>query len=244
MLGAALTDHRAGDAVAETAARMNMRLAEASPADIISAALEQVGRARLAIVSSFGTESAVLLHLAASVDPAIPVLFLDTGQLFEETVRYREQLADLLGLEDVRSIRPERAATLEQDPDRFLWSRDPDACCALRKVAPLAKALAGFDGWINGRKRYQGATRTGLSVVECDGARLKFNPLASWGRDELKAYFETHRLPRHPLEALGFLSVGCMPCTSRVGPGEDPRAGRWRGQGKVECGIHAPDYQI
>jgi phosphoadenosine phosphosulfate reductase len=168
----------------------------------------------------------------------VPVLFLDTGHLFEETVAYRDVLAERLGLTDVRTIRPHGTSLLESDPDNFLWSTDPDACCAIRKVAPLALSLEGFDAWINGRKRYQAATRLRLAVVEADGPRLKFNPLASWGRVEIEAHFAARALPRHPMESQGFPSIGCMPCTSRVMPGEDVRAGRWRGKGKVECGIH------
>jgi len=189
-------------------------------------------------VSSFGTESATLLKVMADVDPAIPVIFLDTGWLFEETLAYRDTLIATLGLKDVRSIKPAEETLSREDPDRDLWFSDPDACCRIRKVEPLARALKPFDAWLNGRKRFQGSSRAGIPVVEDDGARLKFNPFANVSREELEAIFARAKLPRHPLVASGFLSVGCMPCTSRTAEGEDERAGRWRGRAKTECGIH------
>jgi phosphoadenosine phosphosulfate reductase len=189
-------------------------------------------------VSSFGTESAALLKVMADVDPAIPVIFLDTGWLFEETLAYRDTLIQTLGLRDVRSIKPREEALSREDPERDLWFSDPDACCRIRKVEPLARALKPFDAWINGRKRFQGGQRAGIAVVESDGARLKFNPFANVSREAIEAIYREANLPPHPLAAKGYLSVGCMPCTSRTSPDEDTRAGRWRGRPKTECGIH------
>jgi phosphoadenosine phosphosulfate reductase len=214
-------------------------LADARPADIIAIASLTVGRDKLALVSSFGTESAALLKVMAEVDPAIPVIFLDTGWMFEETLAYRDTLIEKLGLRDVRSIKPAAEALARQDPDGDLWFSDPDACCRLRKVEPLARALKPFDAWINGRKRFQGGLRTAIPVVEQDGVRLKFNPFANTTRAEIEAIYKSADLPQHPLLASGFRSVGCMPCTSRTEAGEDARAGRWRGRAKTECGIHA-----
>lgn len=213
-------------------------LADARPWDIIAAAARTVGRDKLAVVSSFGTESAALLKVTADVDPAIPVIFLDTGWMFEETLAYRDTLIQTLGLRDVRSIKPSEATLSREDPNGDLWFSNPDACCRIRKVEPLARALEPFDGWINGRKRFQGGLRATIPVVEDDGARLKFNPFANISRAEIEAIYKTSNLPAHPLVAAGFLSVGCMPCTSRTEAGEDSRAGRWRGRAKTECGIH------
>ncbi|MGO4127075.1 phosphoadenylyl-sulfate reductase [Inquilinus sp. YAF38] len=195
---------------------------------------------QVALVSSFGTESAVLLALVAEVAPATPVVFLDTLRHFGETLRYRDRLVAQLGLEDVRSVRPDPAEIARRDPDLLLFQRDPDACCALRKVEPLERALSGFGGWITGRKRFQALTRADLPAVEWapDEGRFKINPLAGWSPDRVAAEFEARDLPRHPLEADGFLSIGCMPCTERVAQGADPRSGRWSGQDKTECGIH------
>lgn len=221
-----------------TAEALDRALRAASPAEVIEAALKAVGRERLALVSSFGTESAALLKVMADVDPAIPVVFLDTGWLFEETLAYRDTLIAQLGLCDVRSIQPLEETLSREDPDRDLWFSDPDACCRIRKVEPLSRALAPFAAWLNGRKRFQGGARADIPVVEADGSRLKFNPFANVSRDEIEAIYRLAKLPSHPLVASGFQSVGCMPCTSRAAAGEDARAGRWRGRGKTECGIH------
>jgi phosphoadenosine phosphosulfate reductase len=217
---------------------LDRALRAASPAEVIEAALKTVGREHLALVSSFGTESAALLKVMADVDPAIPVVFLDTGWLFEETLAYRDTLIAKLGLRDVRSIKPLEETLSREDPDRELWFSDPDACCRIRKVEPLARALKPFSAWINGRKRFQGGARAEIPVVEDDGARLKFNPFANVSREEIEAIYRLAKLPQHPLVASGYLSVGCMPCSSRTAPGEDERAGRWRGRAKTECGIH------
>jgi phosphoadenosine phosphosulfate reductase len=234
--------HQASPAPAATelppAETLDRALRDASPSEVIAAALRTVGRDRLAVVSSFGTESAALLKVMADVDPAIPVIFLDTGWLFEETLAYRDTLIATLGLRDVRSVKPLEEALSREDPDRELWFSDPDACCRIRKVEPLSRALKPFDAWINGRKRFQGGLRADIPVVEADGIRLKFNPFANVSREAIEAIYRLAELPPHPLAASGFLSVGCMPCTSRTSPEEEARAGRWRGRPKTECGIH------
>jgi phosphoadenosine phosphosulfate reductase len=217
---------------------LDRALRGASPGQVIAAALQAVGREHLAVVSSFGTESAALLKVMTEVDAAIPVIFLDTGWLFEETLAYRDALIATLGLRDVRSIKPLETTLSREDPDRELWFSDPDACCRIRKVEPLARALAPFDGWINGRKRFQGGLRATIPVVEDDGIRLKFNPFANVSREAIQAIYAAAKLPLHPLAEKGYLSVGCMPCTSRTSADEDARAGRWRGRPKTECGIH------
>jgi phosphoadenosine phosphosulfate reductase len=221
-----------------SAKELDRVLRDASPAEIIATALKTIGREKLALVSSFGTESATLLKVMADVDPAIPVIFLDTGWLFEETLAYRDTLIEKLGLRDVRSIKPLDETLSREDPDRELWFSDPDACCRIRKVEPLARALAPFGAWVNGRKRFQGGARAAIPVVEADGVRLKFNPFANVSRQDIEAIYAQAKLPPHPLAASGFQSVGCMPCTSRTSPDEDLRAGRWRGRPKTECGIH------
>ncbi|WP_414643328.1 phosphoadenylyl-sulfate reductase [Bradyrhizobium sp.] len=228
-------------AAAKRAEALNEVLHHATPAEVIESALRVVGRERLALVSSFGTESAALLKVTADVDPAIPVIFLDTGWLFEETLAYRDVLIEKLGLRDVRSIKPAEETLQREDPDKELWFSDPDACCRIRKVEPLRRALAPFDGWVSGRKRFQGGLRATLNVVEADGVRLKFNPFANLAPADIEAIFAEAKLPPHPLVASGFRSVGCMPCTSRTEPGEDARDGRWRGRSKTECGIHTAE---
>jgi phosphoadenosine phosphosulfate reductase len=192
----------------------------------------------IALVSSFGADSVVLLHLVASVEPALPVIFIDTGKIFGSTLRYRDEIVARLGLRDVRIARPDPAVLTTQDTDSGLWLRDADKCCAIRKVAPLARALSGFDAWISGRKRYQGGLRAELPLVETDGDRIKINPLVGWTREDVARYRRLNDLPDHPLVSEGFRSIGCMPCTARVDDDEDERSGRWRGRGKLECGIH------
>ena len=227
-----------GAADVSPASALDRALRDASPAEVIEAALKAVGREHLALVSSFGTESAALLKVMADVDRSIPVIFLDTGWLFEETLAYRDTLIATLGLRDVRSIKPLEETLSVADPDRELWFSDPDACCRIRKVEPLARALKPFSAWINGRKRFQGGTRAEIAVVEEDGAKLKFNPFANVSREEIEAIYKLAKLPPHPLVASGYQSVGCMPCSSRTAADEDARAGRWRGRAKTECGIH------
>ena len=219
------------------AARLDAELRHAHPATVLEAAVETFGD-KLAMVSSFGAESAVLLHLASRVKPDIAVMFLDTGMLFGQTLDYRKTLAQTLGLTGVRDLRPAYQDLAVADPEAKLWQTDPDACCHLRKVLPLDRALAEFDAWITGRKRFHGGDRLSLPVVEAAGEQVKFNPLANWGKEELDAYAARHELPAHPLVAQGFPSIGCWPCTQPVEDGEDVRAGRWKGSQKTECGIH------
>lgn len=218
--------------------------AEDQAAEVRLSAALAMFQGRIGMVSSFGAESAVLLHMIGRLAPALPVIFLDTQKLFGETKRYRDSLTKAFGLTDVRTVTPDVAALAERDPDGMLFLRDGNACCHLRKTEPLQRALQGFDAWITGRKRYQGGDRSILPVVEFVDGRVKLNPLADWDADRIQEYMERYALPRHPLEADGFLSIGCMPCTDRVSPGEDRRAGRWRGQDKTECGIHVPTPQV
>ena len=223
--------------IQDQVAELNARLRDATPQEILRVAVETYGD-RLAMVSSFGAESAVLLHMISEIKKDIPVIFLDTGMLFGQTLDYRKQLAATLGLTDVRDLRPQYQDLAVADPDAKLWQTDTDACCHVRKVLPLDRALAGFDGWITGRKRFHGGDRLRLPVVEQAGHQVKFNPLANWAKADLDAYAAEHELPAHPLVAQGFPSIGCWPCTKPVEDGEDVRAGRWAGSQKTECGIH------
>jgi phosphoadenosine phosphosulfate reductase len=220
---------------------LTARYAGRAAPELLRAMIEDEFPGQIALVSSFGAEAAILLHMVADIDAATPVIFLDTEKLFGETLRYRDQLTERLGLTDVRSIRPDPQRIQSLDPDGVLWYGNPDMCCFIRKVEPMRRALTGFSAWITGRKRFHGGERAELPAIEAaDDGRIKINPLAGWHRDDIDRYFATHDLPRHPLEADGFLSIGCMPCTDRVKPGEGARAGRWRDLEKSECGIHLP----
>ncbi|MBL8644569.1 MAG: phosphoadenylyl-sulfate reductase [Rhodospirillaceae bacterium] len=222
----------------QLAAALNTRHAGAQAESVLANAIQCDFAGQIALMSSFGAESAVLLHMVAAIDKATPIIFLDTGKLFGETRRYRDQLVALLGLTGARTITPDAQELAAADPSGVLWSKSTDACCDVRKVKPLDRALLPFKAWITGRKAYQGGERAALPLFEADERRIKLNPLSGWSRAQLGAYFERHNLPRHPLEADGYLSIGCLPCTSRVEAGEDARAGRWRGNAKTECGIH------
>ncbi|MBY6119570.1 phosphoadenylyl-sulfate reductase [Mameliella alba] len=228
---------------AERVAALNARYRHHSATSVLEGALRDPDAGQLALVSSFGAESVALLHLVAMVDRKTPVLFIDTRLLFAETLTYQQEVAERLRLENLRIIRTDRETLDKRDPYGALRMSDTDACCALRKTEPLNAALDGYDGWITGRKRYQSGTRAALEFFELeDGTgRIKLNPLAHWTPEDVRAYMEENRLPKHPLVAQGYPSIGCQPCTSKVAPGEDPRSGRWRGQDKEECGIHFVD---
>jgi phosphoadenosine phosphosulfate reductase len=193
----------------------------------------------IAIVSSFGADSAVLLHMVAQVDPSLPVYFLETGKHFPETLAYVETLKKTLGLINVTALVPDPKDLTRFDPKGDLWETDPDSCCHIRKTEPLDVVLDGFGGWVTGRKRYQTVERGVLPHFELTSDdRIKVNPLAYFSDADVNAYKIKHGLPEHPLFAKGYKSIGCAPCTTIVAEGEDPRAGRWRGLNKKECGIH------
>lgn len=225
--------------VAERVAALNARYRHHSATAVLEHALKDPELGRVALVSSFGAESVVLLHLVSVIAPETPVIFVDTRMLFQETLDYQRDLAEKLPLCDIRTIRARKTRTDFEDPDGTLHQFSTDACCNVRKVEPLERALEGFDGWITGRKRFQNQDRGTIDFFENEGDfRIKVNPLAHWGREDLEEYIVNNALPRHPLVAKGYPSIGCAPCTSPVKPGEDPRAGRWRGSNKTECGIH------
>ena len=206
--------------------------------DLLETMITREFAGRIALVSSFEVEAAVLLDLVTRVDRDTSVIFIDIGQLFPETFGYRDRLVEHCGLTNIRTIEPDAELVASRDGDGSLWPRDPDACCTLRKVAPLEAALLGFDAWISGRKRFHGDGRKSLETIEDDGERAKINPLAHWTEADIERHMMLHDLPRHPLAAEGFASLGCQTCTRRIVAGESVRDGRWTGMEKTECGIH------
>jgi len=210
--------------------------------EILRDAIRNPFLGRISLSSSFGADSAVLLHMIAQIDPALPVIFLDTDRHFFQTLQYRDELVKRLGLTNLINLKADEAEAASEDAKGTLWRTHPDACCDLRKVRPLAREMAQFDAWISGRKRHQSRTRTTLPIVEWDGRHFKINPLADWTAEDIDAYFVNHDLPPHPLVEQGFPSIGCFTCTKPVAAGEDARSGRWAGTEKVECGIHNPIY--
>ena len=231
--------------VDERAADLNRRYAHHAAADVLEHALSDPMVGHAALVSSFGAESVVLLHMVSVIDRTTPVLFLDTEMLFPETLDYQQEVAEKLRLTNVQIITPDRDQTFLRDPNNRLNALKPDACCTLRKTEPLLNALQPYEAWITGRKRYQGGKRAALEFFEPEGdARVKVNPLAHWDPGDVQEYIQNNRLPRHPLVSKGYPSIGCAPCTTRVAEGEDDRAGRWRGKSKDECGIHIVDGKV
>ncbi|MBP6678765.1 MAG: phosphoadenylyl-sulfate reductase [Paracoccus sp.] len=221
------------------AARLNDRYKHHAATEVLRRALNDPDLGRVTMVSSFGSESVVLLHMVSVVAPGTPVLFIDTQMLFPETLEYQAEVAEKLKLTDIRVIRATEREVALNDPDGTLHQFNTDACCDFRKTIPLERELSQFDAWITGRKRFQGGQRTELQFFESEPpSRLRINPLAHWRSQDVQDYMAENNLPRHPLVAKGYASIGCAPCTSPVKPGEDPRAGRWRGSQKTECGIH------
>lgn len=219
-------------------ARLNSELRQASAQEILRAAITREWPGGLTYVSSFGAESVVMLALIAEVDPSLPIVFIDTGMHFPQTLDYKDEVIARLGLTGVREITPNETERKVLDPKNMLWKTDADACCALRKVRPLEPALEGFGAWITGRKRFHGGARMSLSVFEHADGRYKVNPLANWTQADVDAYLKEKDLPRHPLVAQGYPSIGCWPCTQPAADPSDPRSGRWAGQNKTECGLH------
>jgi phosphoadenosine phosphosulfate reductase len=225
-----------GDQIA--ASRLESRFARLKATSLMRLAIEDLYPGRIALVSSFGADAAALLHMVSRIDPSTPVIFVDTGQHFPETLAYRDGLCRTLGLTNVVVAEPDADAIAREDPEKFLFASDADRCCEIRKIRPLAEAIEGYDAWITGRKGFQSSTRATLPLFEAEGERIKINPLVGWSASEVLNYIAEAGLPRHPLVEKGFPSIGCLPCTGPVKPGEDERAGRWRGRGKTECGIH------
>ena len=226
------------DDAAGLAAELEERLGAATPQAIVEASIAQFGVKGIGVVSSFGADSAVLLDIVAQVDPETPVLFLDTGQHFGETIGYRDALVADLGLTDLRVFHPRPELAAERDPLKTLHLSDPDACCDIRKVEPMARAVEPLAAWFTGRKRHQSTTRSQLAVFEAVGPRVRINPLAAWSAMEIAGYIQARKLRENPLVTYGYLSIGCFPCTQPAAPGADARSGRWAGRAKTECGIH------
>lgn len=231
-----------GDGAETRLAHLRRRYSGASAQVLLEAMIRDEYPGRVAVVSSFGTESAVILSLVAEIDPAAPIIFLETGKHFLETLTYRDLLSERIGLTNIRSVTPEALDLNRADPDGRLREHEPDRCCHIRKVLPLERALDGFDAWITGRKRHQGGERSRLETLEAVDSRIKINPLAEWTPARIAAEFRRRDLPHHPLVSQGYLSIGCAPCTARVASDQPARSGRWADSDKSECGIHGAKW--
>ena len=193
---------------------------------------------RATILSSFGAQSAVVLHLVSQAAPGMPVTFLNTGKLFGQTLKYRDQLLGQLGmLDNLRELTPAGEIDAE-DPNGMLWNENPDRCCELRKVIPLNTHLEGFDCTLTGLRRAQGGFRKGVQLVEVEDGRIKINPIYDWSDEDVETAFSNFNLPQNPMVEQGYRSIGCMPCSAPESEG-DSRDGRWASSAKTECGIHS-----
>jgi phosphoadenosine phosphosulfate reductase len=219
--------------------QLNERFADHSPTEILRWGLKTF-LPDIALATSFGPQSIVLMHLISQIRPETPVFYLDTDLLFPETYALHDELAMRL---DLRFIRVHSGLSLETQVAEYnpaLWSHEPNLCCYLRKVEPLRRFLATQRAWITGIRRDQTPARTNAGLVEWDYTYglVKLNPLMDWRSEQVWAYIHAHRLPFNRLHWQGYPSIGCWPCTQPVVPGDDPRAGRWPGWDKSDCGIH------
>jgi phosphoadenosine phosphosulfate reductase len=222
----------------ERARKLHERYAQLDGYELLRVMIEEEFPGQIAVSSSFGSESVVVLDMVSRIDRATPIIFLDTGKLFDETLTYRERVISQLGLSEVRTVRPQENDLERWDTDGNLWQSDADSCCHIRRVLPLDQILHSFDAWITGRKGYHGKSRVSLETIEAVDGKVKINPLARWSRERVEATIDARALPRHPLVSRGYASIGCWPCTRAVAPGEGIRSGRWHGSEKTECGIH------
>lgn len=216
----------------------NRELESASPQAILAWTWQRF-RPDVILTCSFQHDGVALAHMLREVAPEVPVVFVDTGFHFQETLAYRDEIVRLLGIEliQLQPVMPRDEFSARHGLD--LYARNPDLCCQINKVEPLKRFLPGVRAWINGRRRDQGDTRAGIRVVEAFGGGLhKVNPLIGWAARDTWQYMQRHAIPHHPLFEQGYASIGCAPCTRPVLEGESEREGRWAGTGKTECGLH------
>ena len=219
-------------------AHFNARLGQFSTGEILRWAWETF-KPKIVTSSSFQTQSVPLLHIISRVCPQMPVLFIDTGFHFVETLAFRDELRARYGLNIVVVHPTVSKSQLLAKYGEGLYRRDPDLCCYINKVEPMQRMLTGMRAWVSGVRRDQTAQRKNLHVLEAQrSGLLKIHPMLNWTQEEIWEYIERYRLPHHPLYPAGYLSIGCAPCTRPVSAGEDERAGRWAGTGKTECGLH------
>jgi len=220
--------------------QLNQEFETQSPQEIIAWAVSEF-RGKLGMTSSFGPESGVLLHMVSRIDAEVPVLFLETGYHFPETIEYKNRLVELTGMKQVRELRADTAkkAKVVAEHDGVPYEKNPDLCCHINKVEPLDEALTGLSAWMSGIRRHQSDARKSVRIVEqYDNGLFKISPLCNFTSRDAWWYLKEHNIPLHPLYEKGYLSIGCWPCTRPVQAGDDERAGRWAGKAKTECGIH------
>ncbi|MBI4367968.1 MAG: phosphoadenylyl-sulfate reductase [Candidatus Omnitrophica bacterium] len=219
--------------------KLNARFEKAQPEEILRWAIETFSP-KIAVTSSFQTESVALLDMVSKINPAIQILFLETGWHFPGTLAFKSEIVKRLGLTNVTDLKadPKKREAFNAKTGGKPYEADPDRCCQINKVEPLEEALKGLDAWVSGIRRSQSETRKDIKIIEAYQGLFKINPLANATSGDIWWYLKEHNLPKHPLFDKGYLSIGCWPCTRPVQPGDDERSGRWAGKEKTECGIH------
>ena len=217
---------------------LNSKFADGEPRSILEHSILNLFKNKIAYVCSFGSESAIILHLISKISKDIPIIILNTHFLFKETIEYKNELLKLLGLRNYREVFPDDKLLKKLDSNNDLWKTEADKCCNLRKVLPLEKSLTNFEAWISGRKSYHLGERQNLKAFEIINNKIVVNPLFKSSRDFVENYFSLNELPKHPLVAEGYLSIGCKHCTIKTKNIRDLREGRWSDKTKTECGIH------
>tara|TARA_Y100000589_G_scaffold284108_1_gene282742 strand:- start:158 stop:850 length:693 start_codon:yes stop_codon:yes gene_type:complete len=216
---------------------LNREFHSSTPYEIVKKSKSLFGD-RIVYVSSFGTESAVILHIISKIDKNFPIILLNTNFLFDQTLNYKNKLINLFKFENFLEVLPNNSDLKKFDPKNTLWQKDVEKCCNLRKVKPLDRILKNYDAWISGRKTYQGGERKDLRPFESNNGKIVVNPLANFGQKSVFQYFKNYNLPKHPLLEEGYFSIGCTHCTHKSSDVKDPRSGRWASNKKTECGIH------
>ena len=216
---------------------LNRLYKNSSPEKILSFSIDKF-ESKIVYVCSFGTESAIILSMISKINKNFPILLINTNFLFPETLEYKEKLLDNLGLHNCIEVTPEKESLKIYDPENNLWKTNVDKCCEIRKVIPLQKELEKFDSWISGRKSYHLDSRENLNPFEQANGKIIINPLVSMTKNQVEEYFNKNSLPKHPLFSEGYLSIGCINCTSKTTNFDNVRSGRWKNNSKTECGIH------
>tara|TARA_B100000242_G_scaffold147935_1_gene105436 strand:+ start:307 stop:1005 length:699 start_codon:yes stop_codon:yes gene_type:complete len=218
--------------------QLNDNSKKLSPQDILDNSINNIFKKKMVYVCSFGTESAIILHMISDIDRSFPIILLNTNYLFKETIEYKDYLIDKFKFSDFKEISPSVEDLKINDSKGTLWKEDPDLCCNIRKVLPLQKELQKYDAWISGRKSYHEEERKNLKFFEYINKKIVVNPLAKVKRDFVNSYFKIHNIERHPLFESGYQSLGCTHCTVKTSKIDSPRSGRWANKIKTECGIH------
>tara|TARA_B100000029_G_scaffold79792_1_gene71301 strand:+ start:3805 stop:4503 length:699 start_codon:yes stop_codon:yes gene_type:complete len=218
--------------------KLSEKFSKLDSINLLNVMIKKIFSKKIVLTSSFGSESIVILHMISKIDRSTPVIFINTGKLFPETLDYAKKIINLLKLNNILVLKPLNKDLKIKDPNENLYKKNPDECCKIRKVFPLEKIINNYDAWITGRKRIHGFEREFINKIEKSSTHIKINPLADWSLEKINKYIKKNNLPEHPLISKGYKSIGCFTCTNKVIYNESIRSGRWKNFKKKECGIH------